>query len=799
MARAQRNARDRDEGREDGEGVQGRRGWSPLRTALLLVLALALFYGPALAGGRFLYRDTGRMHVPVKQFIGAELRAGRFPAWNPYYGLGMPTVGAAVDGVLHPFTALTAVLPTHAVVTLWILLSHLAAGLGAAAWARRLGASHAAAGAAAFGYAFAGFLVSSTDNLTYLTALATVPWIFAAADLWVARGRPGALGLLALASLLCAAAGDPQGWGIALLGVPAFALLLGPAELPASRRLLRGAIGLAVCVAAAAPVILPLLEWLPHSTRARPLDPITHLRWNLSPLRLLELVVPGVLRDGGGVVLSLLHSRLSDPETSTPWVTSVYVGVAASALAVAAAWRDRRARILAVLALVATWAAMGHHAGFGQVAARLPVLGSFRYWEKLAVWPALLLSVAAALGVDRLRSDAALAHRVALGAAAFGAAALALTLAAPTAAAAIVGERGEETATLAAMLGENLRDGLLHAGAMGLVLAGATWLARRRLAAAPALLAAVVALDLMGANVRAYHLHRPETDRPPSALASWLAARGRLERTLTPFEPLAVRRGFSASESQNWYGALTLSSAWNVAYGVGSFDVYSGPIPGRLFDVSDPLAPNALVPNVGLWDVGFVVVPGDPRGAAIPNVPPSAPIVARDPRVPAWLFEIPHRPRAYVAREVAQVDRAGARAFALDPASASTDRTVVEGAIPPGLAPGEGSAEVVRDEPTAVDVRVHAAAPSLLVLNDAFAPGWRARLGGGELPIVAANYLARGVWVPAGEHVVAFRYSTPGLPAGIAIAALTAAGIGAWALARRRREAAEAAAAAPRG
>ena len=65
-----------------------------------IVLALAVFFAPALLGaGQFLFRDTGRMHHPVKAFLAEELRHGRFTEWNPYMGLGVPVVATAVGGL----------------------------------------------------------------------------------------------------------------------------------------------------------------------------------------------------------------------------------------------------------------------------------------------------------------------------------------------------------------------------------------------------------------------------------------------------------------------------------------------------------------------------------------------------------------------------------------------------------------------------------------------------------------------------------------------------------------------------
>jgi hypothetical protein len=50
------------------------------------------------------------------------------------------------------------------------------------------------------------------------------------------------------------------------------------------------------------------------------------------------------------------------------------------------------------------------------------------------------------------------------------------------------------------------------------------------------------------------------------------------------------------------------------------------------------------------------------------------------------------------------------------------------------------------------------ARPRLLVISDAWYPGWRAAIDGVEAPIHRANYMFRGVFVPAGEHTVRFDY-----------------------------------------
>ena len=93
---------------------------------------------------------------------------------------------------------------------------------------------------------------------------------------------------------------------------------------------------------------------------------------------------------------------------------------------------------------------------------------------------------------------------------------------------------------------------------------------------------------------------------------------------------------------------------------------------------------------------------------------------------------------------------------------------------------------IERYAPEEVRVRVETPQPAVLILLDAYDKGWTATLENGvALPIMRANALVRAVAVPAGLHMVTFRYETPLLWAG-ASASLTGCLIGLAMVARAR-------------
>jgi hypothetical protein len=152
------------------------------------------------------------------------------------------------------------------------------------------------------------------------------------------------------------------------------------------------------------------------------------------------------------------------------------------------------------------------------------------------------------------------------------------------------------------------------------------------------------------------------------------------------------------------------------------------------------------------------------------------------------------QPRASVTSAWTVVD-GGAEALktvlaeGFDPAQAA----VLEG--DPGIeatgAGASGTATYTEVRPEDVRISVRAEAPSLVVVRNAWEPGWVASVDGTPAPVLRADYLLQAVPVPAGNHDVRLVYREPAIGLGIALSAVawtlfTLAAVAVAATTRRR-------------
>jgi hypothetical protein len=101
----------------------------------------------------------------------------------------------------------------------------------------------------------------------------------------------------------------------------------------------------------------------------------------------------------------------------------------------------------------------------------------------------------------------------------------------------------------------------------------------------------------------------------------------------------------------------------------------------------------------------------------------------------------------------------------LDPSQAA----VVLGPHPPVQQDPLASPFVVSADERSYRIHYQSATPGLMKLAVAWFPGWRASVGGRELPVLRVDHALMGVVAPEGEHDVEFEFHSTYFSAGMVI------------------------------
>jgi hypothetical protein len=684
--------------------------------------------------------DPVFIYQPHWRLIHADLDRGQLPLWDPTAGAGRPLLASVQSAPLFPTNWPGIGLTAPDGYALAAALKLLLAALGAYVLARTLGRSRAASTVAGLAFGVGSAMVVFAEH-PHGTALAMLPWIFAATDRICRRGDLlGVLGLAA-AGALGVFAGHPETLLVGAVGAAAWALYRS-LEQGQPRRLLLVAAGAAGAAALGAVVLIPFAELLAHayapSRNQLPPDAPKDLLYGLA--------FPDILGRPDKVDFGSTSGRTSGTYAGR----AIYAGALPLLLAVAALVprRGRDELFLAGLGAGGFALAVGVP-GLREVVEHAPVLDLVlpHYFIWLTV---IAVAVLAAFGFDRLGELDRRGRRWALGA-------MLVALVVP--AAYVLRHTGLLSQLGAALdqqpvLGDAVasRDVATMAAVMrwllfgGLAVAVAALIGWRRTGWVLAAAVALLAIDLVSLG-RGYH---PAVD-PKLAVP--------------PPSPLLAQ--------------------------VRSFDG-----PARVAGVGEALRPN-LASDYGLRDARMDDLPMIERYALLWRALGGtvergtgqalwAPVGARPDRpldafaVRSTLTQGPVAlnpdplPRAWVAFgwRAAPTMRAAIAATAASGRTELLRAPVVEG-LPTRLgAPAPSPARIARDDPGAVDLSVRAPRPGLLVLDDLDYPGWSASVDGRDAPIHSANGAFRAIAVPAGAHTVRFSYEPASVLVGAIISAI---------------------------
>jgi hypothetical protein len=581
----------------------------------------------------------------------------------------------------------------------------------------------------------------------------------------------GRLAALAAALALQLVCGHPQVAWISWLGIGAF--LLGRALPPATRPVRQLAVGLAGLAAAlaaafalAAPVLLPLAELVSQGNRA----------------------APSVAFASGGTMDWWHWASLAMPDGGRRvfiWETNMYAGLlpVVAGIAGLALPRDRTARGLVATALAGGLVASGTRTPVFAVLYHLvPGLSSFHLHSRAGLLVVFALILGAALFLSRARLSPRSGALLAVGAGLAVLGPLAFRLLAPAPEAAhepfptarlALGVAVAVLAGLSVHLQPGRRAVLARVGLAVLVLAelGATLEPARRVWRFP--VPVVGERPLFDGLLRA-GLYREDGTPPRVAVPPW-----------------SIRQ--NAGLLYKWsnlagYNALTLNRVWVFLH--------------EDLGLTPPLDENTY-PSRRLYEHGpfpfdsMNLVAGwklEPNPLAQPDTEARAQVGWRPAPGRPVLRRAEH-PRAYLASAVRRVDHwrdavtamASGHDFHATPL-VETDPGLPFSELAEGAEPDPGRVEIISFEPERVVLETDAFVPSLLVLAEAWYPGWSATVDGVAAACLPANAWMRAVPVPAGRHRVELRFRSRWLLPGVLLSLLTAAGLAV--LARRDRRSA---------
>ncbi|MCP4953591.1 MAG: YfhO family protein [Proteobacteria bacterium] len=153
-------------------------------------------------------------------------------------------------------------------------------------------------------------------------------------------------------------------------------------------------------------------------------------------------------------------------------------------------------------------------------------------------------------------------------------------------------------------------------------------------------------------------------------------------------------------------------------------------------------------------------------------------------------------PRAYAVHRYYKTENEEESLAAIKANIASLNESVVLENANPGYVAGDdshefgesdGSVVITRYTPNEIELSVRASKPAIVVLTDAFYPGWAAYVDGKETNIYRANSLFRAVEVPPGNHTVRYHYRPNSFYLGMGITLSTVGFTLFLVFARRRR------------
>ena len=720
--------------------------WVPLLLSALSLFFLADLLNPPV--GQYLGGEdvTGQLLQSLR-LARSEILAGRLPVWSPSIAAGLPLWANPQPGLLYPPNWILLVLPFNVGLS-WLAAFHLFwAGLGMYQWARinRIGSGASFVGALAFSYS--GFFVVriADGHPNFVATLAWLPWSMAAIEYSLRSPTARSAAIAGISLAMCVYAGNPAGGYLIGLLVSLWVLMevLYPPK-PVSggwqrwgRPLRQLAIASVIAIGVSAAQLLPTLELIFNSMRGGQQGGYDFAsQYSLPVAHLISILIPNFFGE---------PVRLGYWGESRHTEFILYPGLVTLLLAASAAkfgHGDRRIRLWLVLVFVGLLLMLGPMGGLHQLAYRfVPFLGLVRAPARFAIWSLLAVASLAAWAIDYF------VHRPDLR---WGTAtSLILTICIPTAASIIaflIYTLVPREDARAYHIGSGFLQAALFVG-----LGAALLLSRPKLASIyfVGLGALIVLSDLWGYGKSELRLISE------GQATMWAEASELIDKPDTPAPPRVL--------PWNMY-PLYLNNGMDV--GLASVLAYDPLVLSDYKSFIDSV-PDPRATTFDLLNTEYLLIPADQTQW---QSEPSVEYLGK-----AADFAVYRRlnalPRVWVAAHteaVANLSDALGIIHSHNFAPLNTALVMNSSGCPTGAG---GSAQIIHFQPDVVTVATNGS--GILVLSEAWYPGWRASVDGQSVPVLKVDGVLRGLCLPSGQHTVLFQFDPPLVKWGLLVTGVT--------------------------
>ncbi len=773
--------------------LRAERAWLAVGIGLTILL---FFWQAVVVQGVFFLGDTSHGYFPRLVYTANALREGRIPLWNPLVSLGGPHLADPAALALYPPAWLLFLTLPNVAAYNYLILGHLAlAALFMYLYMRRIGVGAYGALFAALLFPFSGWMLTHYEHINVFIGALYLPFMF-----WVIEGAFQARTWRWFVT-------SALGIGLYFLGahaqMPLFASV-GLAAYALGRTVMvwragwhwkkivwtwaqLGALGI-LGIGLAAIQLAPTAQAVALSNRSDGVGADVALGYSLPPEQLLTFIVPYLFGSPTGVAY---WGRGAFREMT------IYIGLLPFALALVGIFQARRhqyARLLVIVAVCAWLLALGRYTPLYGALATLPLFNAVRYPPRFLFLAAFALIALAGIGLEyvlRAQFQTRKAY-IALG---VGACLIALL----TILNLLFIQRSflngiletlvqlyGKTQHPAAFYLERLEFALRWNNLPGLALFGfltaswiwlALWVGRKISAAWFTL--GVIGLSIL--DLWTFNLGLPYNRLADPRLYTVPPVNATILQQDTSYYRIyyfdhdnrasvrEIQTKLQQGDYANYIERLRegLRGSFNTLFNVSSVTGYAteqqrhydvmralGGLPAYDLVGEDKYADTLNLKLLSLLNGKYVTSLEDLAGdgltlvrrgalvnlyrndAVLPRVfiPKQYTVIAEPARVLQTLTAADFEPRQTAILEQAP-------AFGLNEAA-------------------RGQAEITRYAPEQVEIAAQMETPGILVLSDAYYPGWRVQVDGAPAELLRVDYILRGVALPPGAHQVRFLYTS---------------------------------------